>query len=217
MRSRTGGGIGLNDEGIWVSCRLEKAVPRPALILDRDGVLVEEVGYLARPKNVTLGRGAVELLQWARAAGLAIAVATNQSGISRGLFGWKDYAAVEAEIDKQLAAHGISLDIVIACAAHPDHTAGYHDRYDYWRKPGPGMLMLAVETLGLYAERSWMIGDKMSDVEAARAAGLAGAVYLRTGHGGKQVAGLRSSSEAFRIVTAHDLIEARTLLATLVD
>ena len=107
-----------------MSCRAERAGPRPALILDGDGVLVKRLAISLARRMSRSGGAPSNCCNGLVSVAFAIAVATNQSGISRGMFGWKDYAAVEAEIDRQLAARGLSLDIVIACAFHPDYTAG---------------------------------------------------------------------------------------------
>lgn len=170
--------------GIWV--RLAGA-PRPercnALFLDRDGVIVDDTGYLCRPAAVRLIPGVDGLIRSANGCGIPVVVVTNQSGIARGLFGWEEFAAVEAEIAHRLEQAGAYLDAVVACPFHPDFTADYARLYDGWRKPAPGMINLAAERLNIHKERSWLIGDHATDIAAAQAAGLAGAVHLLTGHG----------------------------------
>jgi len=169
----------LTQEGIWVSAvRRRFAQPMPGLLLDRDGVLVRDVHYLYRRQDVELMSGAVALLHWAAERGLPVAVVSNQSGIARGLFGWDDFVAVQEEISQRLAVEGVSVDLVIACPFHPEHTKSWGAAQAHWRKPGPGMLEHAAELLNLDLGRSWLIGDSQSDIAAARAAGLAGAVAL---------------------------------------
>lgn len=201
-------------EGIWMStgtpARRDGA---PALFLDRDGVIVKEVGYLADPRDVALEAGAVDLIAWAHARGLAIASITNQAGIARGRFGWPDFEAVEAEIARRLALAGVAVDLTVACAFHPAHTPGYGAAHAGWRKPGPRMIELAAEKLGVARARSMMIGDKASDIEAARNAGLAGAVHLLTGHGAhERVAALALARPGFAVLAAADPAEALALL-----
>lgn len=203
-------------DGLWISTdtptRREGA---PALFLDRDGVIVKEVGYLADPRDVTLETGAAELIAWAHARGLAVATITNQAGIARGRFGWSDFEAVEAEIARRLALAGVAIDLTVACAFHPEHTPGYDATHAGWRKPGPRMIELAAEKLGVARARSMMIGDKASDIEAARNAGLAGAVHVLTGHGAdERAAAVALARPSFAIIAAADPAEALALLRT---
>lgn len=202
-------------DGIWISSenptRREGAA---ALFLDRDGVIVREVDYLSRPEDVVLERGAAKLIGWAHAQGLAVAAVTNQAGIARGRFGWPDFEAVEAEIARQLRAAGVALDLIVACAYHPDHTDGYDDAHARWRKPGPAMIELAAEKLGIDRSRSFMIGDKASDVEAARNAGLVGAIHVLTGHGREErEAAMTLARPGFEVIAAADPEEALALLS----
>jgi D-glycero-D-manno-heptose 1,7-bisphosphate phosphatase len=207
----------LLENGIWISSNETRrgANARPALFLDRDGVVVKEVHYLSRTEDVVLELGAVELIGWARQAGLAVVVVTNQSGVARGLFGWAAFEAVEAEVARQLAAHGVDLDLVIACAFHEEHTNGFGPEHARWRKPGPAMIELAGERLGIDLAASWMVGDRVSDVGAAHGAGLAGAVHVLTGHGVRErAAAERLATEGFRVLNAADPMEALQLLRT---
>ena len=201
------------EHGIWISSTTPLAQRGgAALLLDRDGVLVREAHYLARPQDVYLERGAVELIQWAHGRGMAVATITNQSGIARGLFDWNAFEAVEREIARQLAERGVSLDLTVACPFHPEHTEGYSEAHARWRKPGPAMIELAAERLGFDAQMSWMIGDTASDIGAARNAGLMGAIHVLTGHGDKERAGaLALATERFRVLAARDLDEALAL------
>jgi len=203
----------LLQNGIWISDLAPARHGGPALFLDRDGVIVREVNYLSRPEDVALETGIVELIAWAHGRGIAVAAITNQSGIARGRFGWAEYEAVEAEVARQLAERGVALDIVVACAFHEDHTEGFAEEHARWRKPGPAMLELAAEKLGRDLEASIMIGDKASDVEAARNAGLAEAIHVLTGHGEKErAAALKLARPGFTVHAAADLAEALSLL-----
>lgn len=153
-------------------------LPGPALFLDRDGVIVEDTGYLSRPEDVRLIEGAADLIRAANHAGLPVLVATNQSGVARGLFDWPDFDAVQAEISERLARENAWLDAVAACPFHPDFSQGYGPEQDRYRKPGPGLIELLARRLNVDPGASWMVGDQPWDVQAARAAGLAGAVIV---------------------------------------
>lgn len=184
------------------------APPRPGLILDRDGVVVVEVNYLSRPEDVVLERGAAALLRQCAQRGIPVGVATNQSGIDRGYFGWPDYDAVAARLDALLAAEGLAPLSTAACAYHPKHTPGWGEDHDHWRKPGPGLCLWLGEALGLDLSRSWMVGDKAADMKAARAASMKGGIHVLTGHGrdeGEREKALAVATETFTVLTADSL------------
>ena len=122
----------------------------------------------------------------ANARGLAVVIVTNQAGIGRGYYGWRDFAAVQEAILGALAAAGARIDAIFACAHHPAGNPPYAHPNHPARKPNPGMLLRAAQALDLDLGRSWLIGDKTIDLEAARAAGLAGALHVLTGHGAAQ-------------------------------
>ena len=203
---------GFTSEGIWLSS-FSNAVrnSRRCLFLDRDGVLVEDVGYLRRAEDVRILPGVFDLLRWATMRDLAVVVVTNQSGIARGFFDWSAYCEVENEIARQLYGQGLAVDLTVACPFHPDFTPYYGETHAYWRKPGPGMLCLAADRMGLNLAESWIIGDKASDVGAAQAAGISGAIYLSSNDGGKQP--LLDFSEVFDVLVAKDIADANRILA----
>jgi D-glycero-D-manno-heptose 1,7-bisphosphate phosphatase len=187
---------------------------RPGLILDRDGVLVDFVDYLHRPEQTRVAEGATDLIAFMKAAGVAVGVVTNQAGIARSLYDWTDYLAVESEIDRQLAAAGVALDGVVACPYHPDFTAGWCEQHSYWRKPGPGMIELLFERLNLDRQRCWLIGDHITDIRAASAAGLSGALLLKRGWGTRYENEVMSLAHpSFEVVVIESINEARNILA----
>jgi D-glycero-D-manno-heptose 1,7-bisphosphate phosphatase len=150
---------------------------RPAVFLDRDGTVVVERDYLARAEDVRLLPGAADAIRRLRQAGFAVVLVTNQSGIARGLYTEDDYRAVQARLESLLEDARAPVDATYYCPHHPDFT-GPCD----CRKPGPGMYRRAARELGLAPERSWFVGDKLSDVEAAGPFG-GRAVLVRTGYG----------------------------------
>lgn len=162
------------------------AIGKPALFLDRDGVLVEEVHYLSDPEQARLEQGAIEVLRLANRRGVPVVVVTNQAGIGYGYYGWDAFVAVQDKIVADLARAEIFVDAVFAC---PHHAKGQppHGHDDHpCRKPNPGMLWAAAALMGLDLARSWMVGDRASDVAAGRNAGLAGGLHLATGHGSRE-------------------------------
>jgi D-glycero-D-manno-heptose 1,7-bisphosphate phosphatase len=203
------------EPGIW--CRVRSpcaAKAKPALFLDRDGVIVEYVSYLHRPSDVRLCDGAAELVQRANESGIPVVVVTNQAGIARGNYRWADYADVEAEIDSRLARLGARLDGVLACPFHPEFTPGFSAEHADWRKPGGAMLRLAAAMLNLALDRSWLIGDAAHDIATARGAGLAGAVHVLTGRGSNERASaLAARRPGFPVLTAASIAGALGLLS----
>ena len=187
---------------------------RPALFLDRDGIVVEEVGYLHQVEHLAIQAGAPELIRAANAAGAAVVIVTNQSGIDRGLYTWDDYDVIDAEILARLGAQDAHVDARIANAYHPRFTRPWGASQEFWRKPGPGMLLHAAGRLGLALERSWMVGDMASDAQAAQAAGLAGAFQMDSVHGPdhtKRALGL--ATDEFEVPRTPSLDSARIVIA----
>jgi D-glycero-D-manno-heptose 1,7-bisphosphate phosphatase len=176
-------------DGVWCEAPVAARGGGPALFLDRDGVVVEEVGYLGRVEDVALIPGAAAVIAAANARRIPVVLVSNQAGIGRGYFGWREFAAVQATIVRALATAGARIDAVYACPHHPRGTNGYAHPDHPARKPNPGMILRAATDLAIALDRSWLVGDKAIDVEAARRAGLAGALHVLTGHGPGERAG----------------------------
>ena len=157
--------------------------PRPALFLDRDGVLNEEVGYLGDPERLRLIDGSADLVAAANQLSVPVVVVTNQGGIGRGALTWSHFARVQRRLLEELAAQGAILDMVLACPFHEEADPPYRHPGHPDRKPRPGMLLRAAARLGLDLPRSWIVGDSARDMKAGHAAGLAGGVMVATGHG----------------------------------
>jgi D-glycero-D-manno-heptose 1,7-bisphosphate phosphatase len=207
----------LDDDGIWCQLpRPERAAVlrgRAALFLDRDGVLVEEVGYLHRPEEVRLIPGAADLIAAANRAGLPVVLITNQAGIGRGYYGWAEFQATQERIEADLAAQGTALDMVLACPFHAQGQPPYRHPAHPCRKPRPGMILRAAERLGLDLAGSWVVGDRAIDLAAGRAAGLAGGAHVLTGHGAaERDAALELASGRFRVLCAGSVAEMPALL-----
>jgi D-glycero-D-manno-heptose 1,7-bisphosphate phosphatase len=175
----------IDGRGLWQQQLREAQAEtlRPALFLDRDGALVEEVGYLSRPEDVSLVAGASAVVRAYNRARFPVIVVTNQSGVGRGYFDWRDFAAVQERVLALLRAEEAELDAVFACAYHADAAPPYNVAAHPWRKPGDGMFRAAATVFGVDLGRSWIVGDAASDILAGRKAGLAGGAHVLTGHG----------------------------------
>lgn len=173
----------LTEDGQWMRLRVPAFSPaRRCLFLDRDGVMIVERHYLCDPAGVELVPGCLEAIAAARRAGWAVVVVSNQSGIGRGRFGWPEHFAVENRLLELIHAGGETVDALLACPNHPN-VSGPYGKDHAWRKPGPGMVLAAAKALHLDLQASLLVGDKASDIEAGRAAGLKRAVHVLTGHG----------------------------------
>ncbi len=151
---------------------------RPAVFLDRDGTLIEDREYLSDPAGVRLLPGVPEGLRRLREAGFALVVVTNQSGIGRSWMTEADYLRVAAEVDRQLADHGVALDAAYFCPAAP--AANPADEHPD-RKPAPGMFLRAARDLDLDLAQSYSIGDSLRDLIAGRSAGCRAGILVLTG------------------------------------
>lgn len=151
---------------------------RPAVFLDRDGVLIEDSGYPHRETDLILMAGAARAVAAINAAGALAIIVTNQSGVARGLFSLDQMQAFNALLIQRLAADGGRIDAVYAC---PFHAEAVDDRFRHPdhpdRKPNPGMILRAAQDHGVDLSRSLLIGDRDSDLEAARRAGVTGCLF----------------------------------------
>lgn len=145
---------------------------RPAVFLDRDGTLVEEVNYLSDLEDLRIFSFAVDSLELLKRHGYLIVVVTNQSGIGRGIFPESEMHAIHEHIGTELAG---LIDRFYFCPHEPDDGCEC-------RKPNTGMIKRACEDLGIEIAGSWMVGDKSLDVEAGKNAGLT-TILVRTGYG----------------------------------
>ncbi len=155
---------------------------RKAAFIDRDGVLNEERDFVHRIEDFTFLPGAVEALRLLRLAGYLLVVITNQSGIARGLYSESDYLALTEHMRERLAAAGVSLDAVEYCPHLPEAPLERYRRDCDCRKPKPGMLRRASSALDIEPGASFLVGDRLSDIEAGRAAGIGRCFLVRTGY-----------------------------------
>jgi D-glycero-D-manno-heptose 1,7-bisphosphate phosphatase len=150
---------------------------RGAVFLDRDGTINEEVHYLDDPAGLCLIPGAAEAIRLLNDAGVLTVVVSNQAGVGRGYFSVTMGEAVHEQLAKQLAWRDAHVDAIYYCAHHPSEGCGC-------RKPKTGMLVQAVREHGIDTQRSFMVGDKVSDLEAGRQVGCQ-TVLVLTGYGEK--------------------------------
>jgi D-glycero-D-manno-heptose 1,7-bisphosphate phosphatase len=150
---------------------------RPAAIFDRDGVINIDHGYVGSTDRFELVEGAARALLLCREAGFLVFVATNQSGVARGYFSERDVQALHEHMKKLLEAEGAHIDDIRYCPHLPDASCEIYRKSCQCRKPGAGMILDLVECWSVDLSRSFLIGDKQRDMEAASNAGISGFLY----------------------------------------
>ena len=146
-------------------------MPERAIFLDRDNTLIDDPGYINHPDQVRLLEGVAEALIGFRRMGYKLVVASNQSGVARGIVTEAVLAEIHARMEHLLAEKGASVDRIYYCPFHVDGVIEKYRTPSESRKPNPGMLLEAARDMDLDLQASWCIGDKLSDVEAGQRAG----------------------------------------------
>ena len=161
--------------------RAQVAMPaflrRPAVFLDRDGVLNHDDNYVHRPEQVRWVEGAIDAVRWLNDAGYYVFVVTNQAGVARGLYGEEDVRLLHGWMQDELRRAGAHVDGFEYCPYHPEGTVDAYRRASEFRKPGPGMILKLKKDWGIDEAGSLLIGDRDTDLQAAAAAGIPGHLF----------------------------------------
>ena len=192
-----------------------KTKSRPVLFLDRDGCIVVETDYLHKVDEVQLISGAAEVIALANRLDIAVVIVTNQAGIGRGYFTWEDFFKVQHEINAQLAKAGAQFDGIFACPFHANGKQPYQHPNHPSRKPNPGMLEAAATSLNLDLARSWIVGDKKSDLSAGLNANLTGGIHVASGYGsiaGEREASLAIATNDFQVLGAESIADVPEII-----
>ncbi len=144
---------------------------RSGVLLDRDGTIIVDSGYVGSVDRVEFIDGSIDAIAALNAAGIPVAVVTNQAGVARGYYGVDDVDAVHAHIVDELSLRGAHVDMWLYCPYHPDGVVDAFARASADRKPNPGMAIAAARALDLDLSTSWVVGDSAVDVDLARAVG----------------------------------------------
>lgn len=158
---------------IVMNSEVKSEIKQKAFFLDRDGVINVDHGYVSSVGEFQFMDNLFDVLRSLSGKGYVLVVVTNQSGIGRGYYTESDFKKLTRWMLRQLSLEGIELAAVYSCSHSPEEGCNC-------RKPSPGMLLQAERDLGLDLSASWMIGDKESDMEAAKVAGVRNRVFLGT-------------------------------------
>lgn len=178
--------------------RIRQPLPpvlRKAAFLDRDGVINKDNAYVHRWQDFEFVPGAIEGMHRLQEAGYALVIVTNQSGLARGYFSEAEYKSLTAALREHLSSQGIQLAGVYHCPHHPKGSVPELAINCGCRKPAPGMLLQAASELGLSLSDSLLVGDKSSDIEAARSAGVGRAYLVQSDNPESGVANIRPDDQ----------------------
>ena len=209
----------IEPDGTWMQIftKPNSADKRPALFLDRDGVIVEEAEarYLHVPGQVRLVTGAADVIIRANQTDIPVVIVTNQGGISQGMYDWPDFIATQERILDELSRDGARIDAVMASPHHPDGKGPYRHPSHPSRKPNPGMLLMAAKRMQIDLTASWIVGDRAIDVMAGFNAGLESAIHVLTEHGshdGEREKALALQSDQHQVHGADSITDALTII-----
>jgi D,D-heptose 1,7-bisphosphate phosphatase len=164
--------IGVPEAYAKAQAEIPTRLRRPAVFFDRDGVLNHDFGHVGSIERFKWIDGAQEAIRLLNESGYLVFVVTNQAGIAKGLYSESDYTLLSRYIRQSLAESGAHIDDERFCPDHPEATIEHYRVASFWRKPNPGMILDLLNRWPVDTERSFLIGDKDSDLEAARAAGI---------------------------------------------
>ncbi|MFH1386439.1 MAG: D-glycero-beta-D-manno-heptose 1,7-bisphosphate 7-phosphatase [bacterium] len=153
-----------------------------AVFLDRDGTIIEDTGYIKSPKEIKFIPGAIEAIKQLQLAGYKIIIISNQAGVARGYYSEDMLQTIDKTVHRLVLHGGAHIDASYYCPHHPEHGVYPYKQECDCRKPFPGLIKKAEKDLKLDLSRSFMVGDKTTDIEAGQKAGVK-TVMVLTGRG----------------------------------
>jgi len=165
-----------------------------AVFLDRDGTIIEDLGYISSPEQIKFIPGAIEAIKALKTAGYKIIIISNQSGVARGLLTEDMLQTIDKIIHKKILHGGGHVDASYYCVHHPEHGVYPYQQACDCRKPEPGLIKKGAREQNVDLDRSFMVGDHPFDIEAGKKTGVK-TVFLLTGHGRKEQAALKSAPD----------------------
>ncbi len=178
-----------------------------AIFLDRDGTIVEDIGYLNSPEQIKFIPGSIEAIKKLNEAGYKVVVITNQAGVARGLITEDMLQTIDKTLHKWILNGGAHLDGVYYCPHHPEHGVYPYNQHCECRKPHPGLIKRAHRDFDIDLPQSYMVGDKATDVEAGKRAGTQ-TILVSSGRGKEEKEKLQQKPDYI----AKNLLDAVTWL-----
>ncbi len=157
---------------------------KPAVFLDRDGVINKEVDHLNKVSDLRLLPGAARALATLNRLGFLVVVISNQGAVAKGMLTLEGLEEINCELLRRLALRGARIDAMYHCPHHPEATIEKYRVKCVCRKPSPGMILEAAKSLNIDLKKSFFIGDTTADILAGKRAGLA-TILVKTGYGGR--------------------------------
>lgn len=158
-----------------------------AVFLDRDGTINEEVDYICRPNQLKILEGSALAIRSLNQKNLKVVVITNQAGIAYGYYTEEDLTHIHQELIRQLNSYKAKVDAIYYCPHHPEGTLEQYRVRCTCRKPEPGLFLKAAQELGIDLKASYVVGDKMSDIQAGKRLGCF-TILVETGFGKRELA-----------------------------
>lgn len=152
---------------------------KKALFLDRDGVINVDTGYVYKKEDFCFVDGIFDLCHRAREQDFIIVVVTNQAGIARGYYTEDDFNTLNAWMLEEFKKQDITISEVYYCPHHPEFGIGIYKQDSFFRKPNPGMIFKARDEFNIDLSNSIIVGDKDSDIEAGRKAGIGKLIFFK--------------------------------------
>ncbi len=207
----------VTEENVWCQIIAAKSstADHPALFLDRDGAIVEEVNYLHRPEDIAFIPGATDVIRMANQLEIPVVIVTNQAGIGRHYYNWSHFIDVQKKLLADIYDAGAHIDGVFACPHHIDARAPFNHKDHPWQKPNPGMLIAAQNQMGIDLSGSWIAGDRARDLRSGLNANCAGGIHLQTGHGIREMereSSLALASSEFQVMSVDSIADLLTEL-----
>lgn len=174
-----------------------------AVFLDKDGTIIEDVGYMNSPQQIKFLPGSIEAIKMLNETGFKVVVISNQAGVARGLVTEDMLQTIDKVLHRGILNGGAHLDGIYYCPHHPEHGVYPYKQVCECRKPHPGLIKKAQHDLQIDLSQSYMIGDKATDIEAGKGAGTK-TIFILTGCGKEE----REKLESPPNHTAENLLEA---------
>jgi D-glycero-D-manno-heptose 1,7-bisphosphate phosphatase len=165
-----------------------------AVFLDRDGTIIEDTGYISAPEEVKFIPGAIEAVKKLNQAGYKVIIISNQSGVARGILNEAMLQSIDKTMHRKILNGGAHIDGSYYCPHHPEHGVYPYRQYCECRKPHPGLIKKATREHEIDLSKSFMVGDKATDIETGKRAGVK-TLFVLSGRGAEETKELKEKPD----------------------